>query len=68
MASRGESAQRQKTWFTDTRLAEDAGNASTAAFVAGQVAIAFALMLLVNLADAGLYVQGAAFLEQDAER
>lgn len=55
-----------QTWFTDTRVAADAGKAPTAAFVAGQVAIAFALMLLVSAVGVGLYLQGLAFLAAHA--
>ena len=62
MASRSEPADSGQTWFTDTRVADDAGNAATAAFVAGQVVIAFAIMLAISLAEPGLYLQGAAFL------
>ncbi|MBK1669250.1 hypothetical protein CKO28_14525 [Rhodovibrio sodomensis] len=62
MASRTQTASDQQTWFTDTRAADDAGKAPTAAFVAGQVVIAFALMLAVSLAGFGLYMQGLAFL------
>jgi hypothetical protein len=62
MASRSEPADSGQTWFTDTRVADDAGNAATAAFVAGQVVIAFAIMLAISLAGPGLYLQGAAFL------
>ena len=62
MASRSEPADSGQTWFTDTRVADDAGNAATAAFVAGQVVIAFAIMLAISLAEPGLYLRGAAFL------
>jgi hypothetical protein len=62
MASRSAPANSGQTWFTDTRVAADAGNGPTAAFVAGQVVIAFALMLLVGMAQPGLYVLGAAFI------
>jgi hypothetical protein len=62
MASRSEPADSGQTWFTDTRVADDAGNAATAAFVAGQVVIAFAIMLAVSLAAPSLYLQGTAFL------
>lgn len=62
MASRSRPADSGQTWFTNTRVADDAGNAATAAFVAAQVVIAFAIMLAVSLADPSLYLQGAAFL------
>lgn len=62
MASRSQPASGQQTWFTDTRVADDAGKGATAAFVAGQVLIAFAIMLVVSLADPGIYLRGAAFL------
>jgi hypothetical protein len=62
MASRSQPANDGQTWFTDTRVADDAGNGPTAAFVAGQVVIAFAIMLAVSLASPGLYVLGAAFI------
>jgi hypothetical protein len=62
MASRSQPASSGQTWFTDTRVADDAGNGPTAAFVAGQVVIAFAIMLAVSLAEPGLYLRGAVFL------
>jgi hypothetical protein len=62
MASRSRPANDGQTWFTDTRVADAAGNGATAAFVAGQVVIAFATMLAVSLAAPGLYLRGLAFL------
>jgi len=62
MTSRSQPTNGEQTWFTDTRVAGDAGNGATAAFVAAQAVIAFAIMLAVSLADAGLYLRGAAFL------
>ena len=66
MASRSKTPNSQPTWFAGPQIAADAGNAPTAAFVAGQVAVAGALMLLVNAAGAGLYLRGLAFLAAHA--
>ncbi|MDZ7713466.1 MAG: hypothetical protein U5L06_10290 [Rhodovibrio sp.] len=66
MASRSEPANSGQTWFTNTRVADDAGNAATAAFIAGQVVIAFAIMLAVSMAEPGLYLRGVAFLAAHA--
>jgi hypothetical protein len=62
MTSGSEPADSGQTWFTDTRVADDAGNAATAAFVTAQVVIAFAIMLAVSLAEPGLYLRGALFV------
>ncbi|MBK1696091.1 hypothetical protein [Rhodovibrio salinarum] len=62
MASGSQTTRSKQTWFTNTDVADDAGNGPTAAFVAGQVVIAFVLMLIVTLAEPGIYLRSAAFL------